>query len=58
MEIILKLTETLSLGITIGILTFTVIIIVGLIALYSYKRKIKNFTKYLEESLVNNYSES
>ena len=55
MEIFLKLTEKLSLGITIGILTFTVIIIVGLIALYSYKRKIKNFTKYLEESLVNNY---
>ncbi len=55
MEIIIKLTETLPLGVTIGVFTFTVIVIVGLITLYLYKRKVKNFTKYLEESLVNNY---
>ncbi len=55
MKTIIKLTETLPFGITIGVSAFTLVVIAGLITLFLYKRKVKNFTKYLEESLVNNY---
>jgi len=55
MKTIIKLIETFPFGITIGVSAFTVVLIAGLITLFLYKRKVKNFSKYLEESLVNNY---
>ncbi len=55
METIVKLIKSLPLGITVGGLAFIAAVIAGLITLILYKKKVKVFTKFLEESVESNY---